>query len=54
MVTIRSALDKLRVIESQGPRANKMLHLYRGMAGRQVPGDFLQRGGTELAPMHAA
>lgn len=53
VVTIKAALDKLRVIESEGPRANDMLPLYRGLAGRQVPDSFLQggRGGTELAPM---
>ena len=51
--TTTKALGKLRVIESEGPRANEMVPLYRGMRGTQVPPSFYLngRGGTELAPM---
>ena len=48
---IRDALGKLRVIEAKSARTSETMDLYRGMAGTQIQPEFLEKGGTELAPM---
>lgn len=46
-VTVHLIADALKLLrEEDGPR-----YLYRGLTDRDVPPEFLERGGTELAPM---
>lgn len=51
VVLIKNAVGKLRVVEATGEDANKTVDLYRGMRNVTTPAEFMQRGGTELAPM---
>ena len=48
---IDRAVGKLRAVDAYGPNANKSLALWRGLKNVAVPEEFLERGGTELAPI---
>jgi hypothetical protein len=48
---LEDAVKKLRVVESEAESSNEAVDLYRGMKGVQVPPEFVEKGGTELAPM---
>jgi hypothetical protein len=49
---IREGLRKLRAVAAtRSEQANQQVDLYRGMKDVAVPADFLDKGGTELAPM---
>jgi hypothetical protein len=63
---IRDALSKLRAVEADGggyngadttllaaiaPAHLRRIHLYRGLKDVFPPADFMEKGGTELAPM---
>ena len=48
---IRKGVSKLRAVGAEGPDSNQTIHLYRGMRNRELPSSFLEKGGTELAPM---
>ena len=45
------AIFKLRAVGASAADANAVIDLWRGMKDRMVSGDFMQNGGTELAPM---
>ena len=48
---IVKAVMQLRRVEGQEASAHDSVDLYRGLAGRSIPPEFLAKGGTELAPM---
>ena len=48
---IAEAIKMLRVVEGQQPTCDDAVDLYRGMKGVRVPERFVEKGGTELAPM---
>jgi hypothetical protein len=48
---IAEAIKLLRVVEVAMPTSDDPVDLYRGMKGVRVPKQFLEKGGTELAPM---
>ena len=48
---LRAALSKLRAVEADGSRVLRRVELYRGMKDVKAPDDFMEKGGTELAPM---
>lgn len=48
---IRKGVSKLRAVGAEGQDSNRSIDLYRGMRDRELPGSFLEKGGTELAPM---
>jgi hypothetical protein len=48
---IEKAVLQLRKVEGNETTAHDSVDLYRGIAGRTVPSEFLAKGGTELAPM---
>ena len=48
---IEKAVLQLRKVEGNEATAHDSVDLYRGLAGRTVPEEFLAKGGTELAPM---
>ena len=48
---LRDALGRLREVASQSNEANKLVTLYRGMRDVRCRPEFLEKGGTELAPM---
>ena len=41
----------LRTVEAQGTDAHRQETLYRGLCDAEIPQQFLERGGTEFAPM---
>jgi len=51
LLLITDGIRKLRAVGAAGDEANATISLYRGMRNVDLPADFLQRGGTELAPM---
>ena len=51
MSHIENAVQQLRRVEGNEATAHDSVDLYRGLAGRCVPPEFLAKGGTELAPM---
>ena len=48
---ITEAVGKLRAVEAETEAANQAFDLYRGLKNVEAKDEFLQRGGTELAPM---
>ena len=50
---LRDALGKLRAVEADrsSSAAMRRVSLYRGMKDVTAPADFMEQGGTELAPM---
>jgi len=48
---IAEAIKLLRVVEGKLPTCDDAVDLYRGMKGVRVPKRFVEKGGTELAPM---
>jgi len=48
---IKEALGRLRAVNAQSKQARERVVLFRGMKGMAVKDNFLQQGGTELAPM---
>ena len=48
---IKEGVLKLRAVGAEGADANASIDLYRGMRNVDLPDEFLQKGGTELAPM---
>ena len=48
---LREGVLKLRAVEASAPSAHEEVDLWRGMAHVAVPDEFLQRGGSEQAPM---
>ena len=48
---LSTAVGKLRAVGAEGPGSNEAMDLYRGMRGVDAAEEFLERGGTELAPM---
>jgi hypothetical protein len=48
---IVKAVQQLRKVEGHEASAHDSVDLYRGLAGRTIPSEFLAKGGTELAPM---
>jgi hypothetical protein len=50
-VHIKTAVLKLRAVGAASDDANETIELYRGMRNVELPEEFMQRGGTELAPM---
>jgi len=48
---IVKAVLQLRKVEGNEATAHSSVDLYRGLAGRIIPPEFLAQGGTELAPM---
>ena len=48
---IVKAVLQLRKVEGNEATAHDSVDLYRGLAGRSIPPEFLAKGGTELAPM---
>jgi hypothetical protein len=48
---IVKAVLQLRKVEGHEASAHDSVDLYRGLAGRTIPPEFLAKGGTELAPM---
>ena len=51
MLLIKQGIGKLRAVEAELPTAYSEIDLYRGMKGVSVPEQFLETGGSELAPM---
>jgi len=48
---ITEGIKLLRVVEVESPTSDDAVDLYRGMKGVWVPEQFVENGGTELAPM---
>jgi len=48
---LRAAVMKLRAVNANVPSSNEEEELWRGMADVEAPAEFLERGGSELAPM---
>jgi len=48
---INKAVLQLRKVEGNESTAHGSVDLYRGLAGRSIPSEFLAKGGTDLAPM---
>ena len=48
---IVKAVLQLRKVEGNEATAHDSVDLYRGLAGRSIPPEFLAKGGTELAPL---
>jgi len=48
---IAKAVLQMRRIQGNEATAHDSVDLYRGLAGRSIPPEFLAKGGTELAPM---
>jgi hypothetical protein len=51
VMQIEKAVMQLRKVEGNETTAHDSVDLYRGIAGRSIPPEFLAKGGTELAPM---
>ena len=51
VMLISKGVSKLKAVGASGEEANMAVELYRGIRNRELPKDFLQRGGSELAPM---
>ena len=48
---LTEAIKKLRAWASNGPDAQSLVVLFRGMSNRKIFDTFMAKGGTELAPM---
>jgi hypothetical protein len=48
---LTEALRRLRAVGARSSSANQRLDLWRGVRHTLVPHDFMECGGTELAPM---
>ncbi|KAJ1470781.1 hypothetical protein T484DRAFT_1917230 [Baffinella frigidus] len=48
---LEKAVLQLRKVEGNQATAHDSVDLYRGLANRSIPAEFLAKGGTELAPM---
>merc|ERR1711924_142421 len=48
---IDKAVGKLRAVGAKGTDANAEISLWRGLKNVQMRDEFMQKGGTELAPM---
>ena len=51
VVHLTRGVLKLRAVGASGDDANETVELYRGMRNVDLPEEFLDKGGTELAPM---
>ena len=51
VMLISKGVSKLRTVGAESDEANQTIDLYRGMRNRELPEEFLERGGSELAPM---
>ena len=49
--TAHAGAWSLRAVGAESSSANEAMDLYRGMRNVDVPNEFLEKGGTELAPM---
>ena len=48
---LNDAIKKLRALAAQHSNTHDELCLYRGLKDVRLPGGFMRRGGTEMAPM---